>query len=68
VHDLEDGIVTGYLQPATWQTDGFLEVLHRSVRSAPIKWQEGPPTQEEIAAYVSRLFEPFSHAAGDSAP
>jgi len=65
VHDLEDGIVTGYLQPATWQTDGFLEVLHRSVRSAPIKWQEGPPAQEEIAAYVKPLYDRFASGAPD---
>jgi dGTPase len=63
VHDLEDGIVTGYLQPATWQTDGFLEILHRSVHSAPIKWQEGPPTQEEIAAYVKPLYDRLATGA-----
>lgn len=65
VHDLEDGIVTGYLQPATWQTDGFLETLHKSVRNAPIKWQEGPPTQDEIAAYVRPLHDRLASGAPD---
>jgi dGTPase len=65
VHDLEDGIVTGYLQPATWTSEPFLEALHRSVTGAPIKWQDGPPSQQEIADYVRPLYDRFAPWAPD---
>jgi len=60
VHDLEDGIVSGYLQPATWRTDGFLQALHASVVAAPVKWQAGPPSQEQIAEYVEPIYDRFA--------
>jgi len=65
VHDLEDGIVSGYLQPATWGSDAFLKELHRSVTSAPIKWKTGPPSEEEILGYLKPLYERFARWAPD---
>lgn len=65
VHDLEDGIVSGYLQPATWKTASFLEGLHRSVLGAPVKWKDGPPSQETIACYVEPLYDRFAKWGAD---
>jgi dGTPase len=65
VHDLEDGILSGYLQPTTWNTDGFLKAVHRGVRSAPINWQDGPPSEDEVAAYVRPLFDAYAKWAPD---
>jgi dGTP triphosphohydrolase len=31
VHDLEDGLISGYLRPATWRTDAFQESIWKSV-------------------------------------
>jgi dGTPase len=65
VHDLEDGILSGYLQPATWNSDGFLRDLYRSVSNAPIRWQDGPPSEEEVAGYVRPLFDAYARWAPD---
>jgi dGTPase len=57
VHDLEDGILSGYLQPTTWQSDKFLSAIHESIRRAPIKWQKGPPPEQQVAGYVAELYD-----------
>jgi dGTPase len=60
VHDLEDGILSGYLQPATWNSDSFLRGVHESILGAPIKWQHGPPSQQQVADSVKPLYEGFA--------
>lgn len=54
LHDLEDGIIAGYLQPATWRSDAFLEALHQSVQAAPIKWQDGRLRSRRLPSMSSR--------------
>lgn len=34
IHDLEDGILSGYLQPATWRSDSFLRDVHSNSQCA----------------------------------
>jgi dGTPase len=65
VHDLEDGILSGYLQPATWNSDGFLRAVYRSVRAAPIRWQNGPPSEDDVAGYVRPLVDAYAKWAPD---
>jgi dGTP triphosphohydrolase len=65
VHDLEDGILSGYLQPATWQSETFLRAVHQSILRAPIRWKEGPPTEQQVAGYVAELYDWLSKWAPD---
>lgn len=65
VHDLEDGILSGYLQPAIWNTDGFLSALHRSVCRAPIKWRDGPPAEQAVAEAAAPLHAAFAKWGSD---
>lgn len=57
VHDLEDGIVSGLLQPSTWLDDSFLSVLSASVCGADIRWQSGPPSCDDIREIVENLLK-----------
>jgi len=55
VHDLEDGVASGYLRPATWDSDRFVETIWRSVCGAPIRFQDGPPSQDTVAGHLDGL-------------
>jgi dGTPase len=65
VHDLEDGILSGYLQPAIWGSDPFLRNVHSNVLRAPIKWQDGPPSEREVASYIKPLYDRYAKWAPD---
>lgn len=65
VHDLEDGILSGYLQPATWNSEQFLAAVHKSILDAPIRWQDGPPTEQQVAECVAPLYDALAKWAPD---
>jgi dGTPase len=55
VHDLEDGIISGLLQPALWKTDEFRERVWRTTCNAPVKWKDGPPSPEQVNRILDEL-------------
>ncbi len=55
VHDLEDGVISGLLQPATWGYPEFVTTVAENVRRAPIRWSSGPPSDDKIAAVIEEL-------------
>lgn len=56
VHDLEDGIASGMLDPATWKTDWFAESVLTAVANAPgVRWQAGPPSAETVDGVIRDL-------------
>lgn len=65
VHDLEDGILSGYLQPATWKSETFLRALHQSILEAPINWRDSPATEQQVADYVAPLYDALAKWAPD---
>jgi dGTPase len=52
VHDLEDGLAGGILHASLWDTDEFIDAIHRSVTEAPIRWQSGAPGRATVAAIL----------------
>lgn len=65
VHDLEDGIVSGFLVPALWTEDEIIDAVYASVASAPIKWREGPPDRDAVGAILEALAGDFGTYAVD---
>jgi dGTPase len=64
VHDLEDGIASGLLQPATWKSDQFAETVYRSVAEAPRVWvDEEAPSHEEVNAVLGELYDALAEWA-----
>jgi dGTPase len=55
VHDLEDGILSGLLQPAAWPRDDFLKAIHASMRTAPVTWEAGPPGEPKVESTIKTL-------------
>jgi dGTPase len=60
VHDLEDGIVSGYLRPATWNSDHFVTRVAENVAHAPVHWANGAPSETDIAEYIKSLYDSFA--------
>ena len=57
VHDLEDGIISGLLQPSTWRSDEFASAVWGSVCAAPVRWKDHPPGQEFVASVLSSVLD-----------
>ena len=58
VHDLEDGIASGLLRPATWKSEHFAETVYESVRDAPKVWvDEEPPSKEDVVEVLTELID-----------
>jgi dGTPase len=55
VHDLEDGIVTGFLRPEEWTSDWFVRSVHAQLGSAPVKWSDGAPGKAEVGKLLEKL-------------
>lgn len=56
VHDLEDGIASGMLQPWRWKADAFIEEICQMTEDASVSWKEGePPGRERIASIIEEL-------------
>lgn len=56
VHDLEDGIASGMLQPWRWTSDSFVDTITRAMATAPIRWESGvPPTADVVAPIIEDL-------------
>lgn len=57
VHDLEDGIASGMLDPGRWKSDAFLEQVAVATARAPnIRWEAGaPPSRDQIDPIVEDL-------------
>jgi dGTPase len=55
VHDLEDGIISGFLQPATWRYDDFIDTICESVGRAPVRWKGKPPDRDTVADVLEHV-------------
>lgn len=67
VHDLEDGIASGMLQPWRWDSEQFIQSVCTGTARAPVRWQAGsPPSADVVAPIVNdltkRLTDPVDHA------
>jgi dGTPase len=61
VHDLEDGIASGMLNPALWRNDWFLESVVGALAKAPgVRWKDGPPSAEVVEPVVRDLCDRLS--------
>jgi dGTPase len=64
VHDLEDGMISGLLQPSLWKTDEFRERVWKSTCAAPVRWKAGPPSPQQVNRtlddLVGRIPDAFS--------
>ena len=58
VHDLEDGIVTGFLAPRLWTDDYFVDAIFGSLGAAPIRWKT-PPTRADVEKVLGSLAARF---------
>jgi dGTPase len=69
VHDLEDGISSGMLQPSLWDRSWFMESIHRAVCQAPgIRWESVPPSEETVEGIIRELQGRLSYGEGGSIP
>ena len=69
VHDLEDGISSGMLQPSLWDRSWFVESIHAAVCKAPgIRWQSGPPSRQTVEGIVRELQGRLAYGEGGSIP
>jgi dGTPase len=59
VHDLEDGLAAGILRPEFWTDDRFVESIWRNVNGADVRWRQGPPSRDTVAAILERAKERF---------
>ena len=58
VHDLEDGIASDLLRPATWKSEQFIETVYRSVVEAPKVWvEETAPSEDEVTDVLTELYD-----------
>jgi dGTPase len=57
VHDLEDGIASGILQPATWLADESIAAMARGLETAGIRWKDGVPGEDQIRATIQPLYD-----------
>lgn len=57
VHDLEDGIASGILQPATWGHERFRAAISASLQRAPVRWKDGPPDEAAVSEVLDELHE-----------
>jgi dGTPase len=55
VHDLEDGIAGGILQPRLWSTDDFIDAVCANVQIAPIRWKGSAPSRDQISAVIEPI-------------
>jgi dGTPase len=67
VHDLEDGLAAGILRPELWTQDDFVDSIWRNTTAADIRWQQGPPSRNDVEAVLKdasgkfREIEPVIH-------
>jgi len=52
VHDLEDGLIAGFLQPLQFAEDYFAEAVHRNINRAPVITK---PNLEEVREILKEL-------------
>jgi dGTPase len=57
VHDLEDGIAGGVLHPSQWAQRDFIDEIHRSTQTAPIRWTGSPPDRASVEAILRPMSE-----------
>lgn len=63
VHDLEDGLLAGFLDPSTFTRSDTLKAVYTNLTSAPIAWQDrAPPSQEDVFTELQRLQLDLEHA------
>lgn len=56
VHDLEDGIASGMLQPWRWKTDAFVKRICEATAATPgIRWKDGPPDHDVVEPILAEL-------------
>jgi dGTPase len=61
VHDLEDGIASGMLNPGLWRHDWFPGTVMAALKKAPgVRWEDGPPKEQDVEAVVRDLCDRFS--------
>lgn len=61
VHDLEDGVVSGFLIPQSFSQGHFIDSVSENLRKAPIRWKSGrPPSRESVKDILTEVHRRLS--------